>query len=52
MRPHFADQTFHRTAVPTYYGGIMTFVWGSDDPAVRKIRIGNSSPYGKKELTK
>ena len=40
MRPHFADQTFYGAAVPTYYGGIMTFAWGSDDPALRKLDLG------------
>lgn len=31
----FADSTFFCAAVPTYVGGIMTFAWGSDDPALR-----------------
>lgn len=37
MAPHFADMTFFSAAVPTYYGGIMTFAWGSDDPAARAV---------------
>ncbi len=37
MGRHFADQTFYSAAVPTYYGGIMTFGWGSDDPALRQL---------------
>ena len=32
---HFADAAFYGAAVPTYVGGIMTFAWGSDDPALR-----------------
>jgi spermidine synthase len=39
MGQHFADQTFYSAAVPTYYGGIMTFAWGSDDAALRQIDI-------------
>ncbi|MEO0973602.1 MAG: polyamine aminopropyltransferase, partial [Pseudomonadota bacterium] len=33
----FADHTFYSAAVPTYYGGIMTFAWGSDDPSLRQV---------------
>ena len=36
---HFADQTFYSAAVPTYYGGIMTFAWGSDDASLRQVDI-------------
>lgn len=39
MSRHFSDVTFYTAAVPTYYGGIMTFAWGSDDPAVRNVEI-------------
>ncbi len=37
MGRHFADQTFYSAAVPTYHGGIMTFGWGSDEPALRQV---------------
>lgn len=37
MGAQFADQTFYSAAVPTYYGGIMTFAWGSDNPALRTL---------------
>ncbi|MEO0422758.1 MAG: polyamine aminopropyltransferase [Pseudomonadota bacterium] len=37
MTPVFADHTFYSAAVPTYYGGIMTFAWGSDDPSLRQV---------------
>lgn len=33
----FADQAFYSAAIPTYYGGIMTFAWGADDPTVRQV---------------
>ena len=39
MGQHFADQTFYSAAVPTYYGGIMTFAWGSDDASLRQVDI-------------
>jgi spermidine synthase len=39
MGQHFADQTFYSAAVPTYYGGIMTFAWGSDDTSLRTVDI-------------
>jgi spermidine synthase len=39
MRQHFSDQTFYSAAVPTYYGGVMTFAWGSDDAALRTTPI-------------
>ena len=39
MSRHFTDMTFYGAAVPTYYGGIMTFAWGSDDPALRRIDV-------------
>ncbi len=37
MGRHFADQCFYSAAVPTYYGGIMTFGWGSDNPELRRV---------------
>lgn len=39
MSAHFADQTFYSAAVPTYYGGIMTFAWGTDNTALRETTI-------------
>jgi len=39
MSAHFADQTFYSAAVPTYYGGIMTFAWGTDNTALRETSI-------------
>jgi spermidine synthase len=39
MGAHFKDQTFYSAAVPTYYGGIMTFAWGSDDETLRQQDI-------------
>ena len=39
MAQHFSDQTFYSAAVPTYYGGVMTFAWGSDNPALRAVPL-------------
>ncbi len=39
MSPHFVDMTFYCAAVPTYYGGIMTFAWGTDDKALRRTSL-------------
>jgi spermidine synthase len=39
MAPHFTDMTFYSAAVPTYYGGVMTFGWGSDDRALRQVSL-------------
>jgi spermidine synthase len=36
---HFSDATFYSAAVPTYYGGIMTFAWGSNELALRNVDI-------------
>ena len=36
---HFTDTSFYSAAVPTYYGGIMTFAWGSNQPALRNIDL-------------
>jgi spermidine synthase len=39
MGQHFSDQTFYSAAVPTYYGGVMTFAWGSDNTALRTVPL-------------
>ena len=39
MSAHFSDQTFYSAAVPTYYGGIMTFAWGTDNAALRETSL-------------
>jgi len=39
MGAQFADQTFYSAAVPTYYGGIMTFAWGTDNTELRRVSI-------------
>lgn len=33
----FSDVTFYQAAIPTYYGGIMTFAWASNAPALRQV---------------
>lgn len=35
----FDDTTFYSAAIPTYIGGIMTFAWGSDNPAYRHLDL-------------
>lgn len=37
MGPHFTDNTFYSVAVPTYYGGIMTLGWGTNNPKARQL---------------
>lgn len=39
MSAHFIDQTFYCAAIPTYYGGIMTFAWGTDNTALRQTTV-------------
>ena len=34
---YFGDVSFYQAAIPTYYGGIMTFAWASDNPALRQL---------------
>lgn len=36
MRTLFADAGFFATAVPTYFGGVMTLAWGTNEPEHRK----------------
>ncbi|MEM1263936.1 MAG: polyamine aminopropyltransferase [Pseudomonadota bacterium] len=35
----FSDTTFYAASVPTYVGGVMTFAWGTDDPALRQTDL-------------
>lgn len=37
MSQQFVDMTFYCAPIPTYYGGFMTFAWGSDNPQARQI---------------
>ncbi len=39
LRAAFADVTCYRVAVPSFYGGEMTFAWASDDPALRRVSL-------------
>lgn len=34
---YFSDVSFYQAAIPTYYGGIMTFAWASNTPALRQL---------------
>ncbi|OWO85660.1 spermidine synthase [Photorhabdus luminescens] len=36
---YFADSGFYQAAIPTYYGGIMTFAWASQNPALRHMDL-------------
>jgi len=35
----FEDMTFYCAPIPTYYGGFMTFAWGSNDSSLRKVAV-------------
>ena len=37
MSAQFSDQAFYSAAVPTYYGGIMTFAYASDNSELRNV---------------
>ncbi len=39
LSPLFKETCFYSAAVPTYVGGIMTFAWGSDNLALKKVDI-------------
>jgi spermidine synthase len=39
LSQHFTDTTFYSAAVPSHYGGIMTFAWGSNKPELRNVDI-------------
>lgn len=34
---YFSDVSFYQAAIPTYYGGLMTFAWASQDPSLRQL---------------
>ncbi|MBS9437856.1 polyamine aminopropyltransferase [Photorhabdus noenieputensis] len=36
---YFSDSGFYQAAIPTYYGGIMTFAWASQNPALRHVDL-------------
>ncbi|KFZ38534.1 spermidine synthase [Shewanella mangrovi] len=39
MHSYVKDCTFYQAAVPTYVGGIMTFVWATDDIAAKQLSV-------------
>ncbi len=39
MGAHFAEMQFYCAPVPTYYGGFMTFAWGTDNEAARELTL-------------
>ncbi|WP_145490422.1 polyamine aminopropyltransferase [Yersinia rohdei] len=36
---YFSDVSFYQAAIPTYYGGIMTFAWATQNPQLRQLDI-------------
>ncbi|MDX7991593.1 polyamine aminopropyltransferase [Xenorhabdus littoralis] len=36
---YFADSSFYQSAIPTYYGGIMTFVWATQNSILRQMPL-------------
>ena len=36
---HFSDTTFYSAAIPTYYGGIMTLAWGTENIDLRQTPL-------------
>lgn len=36
LKHAFSDVSFYQAAIPTYYGGMMTFAWASNHPALRQ----------------
>ncbi|VEC00753.1 Spermidine synthase [Cedecea lapagei] len=34
---YFGDVSFYQAAIPTYFGGMMTFAWATDNPALRHL---------------
>jgi spermidine synthase len=39
MQAHFADRGFYCAPIPTYYGGFMSFGWGTNDLSLRNVSI-------------
>lgn len=37
LNHYFSDVSFYQAAIPTYYGGIMTFAWATNNPQYRQI---------------
>ncbi|QFQ32053.1 polyamine aminopropyltransferase [Buchnera aphidicola] len=39
LKKYFYDTSFYQAAIPSYYGGIMIFAWGSDNIELRLIDL-------------
>ncbi|HBX15446.1 MAG TPA: polyamine aminopropyltransferase, partial [Leclercia adecarboxylata] len=37
---YFTDVSFYQAAIPTYYGGVMTFAWATDNETLRHLSTG------------
>ncbi|MCU4137010.1 polyamine aminopropyltransferase [Buchnera aphidicola (Sitobion avenae)] len=41
LKKHFCDTRFYQANIPTYYGGIMIFAWGSNNTELYKNNLQN-----------
>ncbi|ANZ22436.1 spermidine synthase [Buchnera aphidicola (Diuraphis noxia)] len=41
LKKHFHDTSFYHATIPTYYGGIMMFAWGTNNIEYRKNTLKN-----------
>jgi spermidine synthase len=39
LNQHFTDATFYTVAVPTYYGGLMTLAWATNNAELRNVSL-------------
>lgn len=39
LKKHFRDVSFYQAAIPSYYGGIMTFAWATNNPDLRQLDL-------------
>lgn len=39
LASYFKDVSFYQAAIPTYYGGIMSFAWASQSTALRQLDV-------------
>ena len=39
LASYFSDVSFYQAAIPTYYGGIMSFAWASQSTALRQLDV-------------
>jgi len=39
LKKHFRDVSFYQATIPSYYGGIMTFAWATNNPDLRQLDL-------------